>query len=51
MSQFNRRDFLKALAVAAPASVLHVPNARAASKGKCRRRRRRLSAAPPLPST
>ena len=34
MSQFNRRDFLKALAVAAPASVLHIPNARAASKGK-----------------
>ncbi|MFZ0106704.1 MAG: NAD(P)/FAD-dependent oxidoreductase [Thiobacillus sp.] len=34
MSQFNRRNFLKALAVAAPASVLHVPNARAASKAK-----------------
>ena len=34
MSQFNRRNFLKALAVAAPASVLHVPNARAASKAR-----------------
>jgi sulfide dehydrogenase [flavocytochrome c] flavoprotein chain len=34
MSQFNRRDFLKALAVAAPASVLHIPIASAASKGK-----------------
>jgi sulfide dehydrogenase [flavocytochrome c] flavoprotein subunit len=34
MSQINRRDFLKALAVAAPASVLHVPTARAASKAK-----------------
>jgi sulfide dehydrogenase [flavocytochrome c] flavoprotein chain len=34
MSQFNRRNFLKALAIAAPASVLHVPNARAASKAR-----------------
>ena len=34
MSQFNRRNFLKALAVAAPASVLHIPSARAASKAK-----------------
>jgi sulfide dehydrogenase [flavocytochrome c] flavoprotein subunit len=34
MSQFNRRDFLKALAVAAPAAVLHIPAAHAASKAK-----------------
>ena len=34
MSQFNRRDFLKVLAVAAPASMLHIPLAQASAKGR-----------------
>lgn len=34
MSQFSRRDFLKVIAAACPAAVLHIPQAHAAAKAR-----------------